>query len=195
MTQLHKRTDHYTYADYAAWPGDVRYELLAGEAEAMTPAPSTIHQALAFRLGGVVFEALRGSSGLAFAAPFDVLLDAPQQGREGAEYVVQPNLVVICDRSKIKPHGCEGAPELVVEIVSPSSSGRDYVQKLRAYERFGVAEYWIVDPGSECVNVFRVTAPGRLDLAETLTPTDTVISSAINGLSLELVQLFADLPG
>jgi len=187
-------TERYTYSDYASWPEDVRYELLNGTPYAMTPAPSSRHQILATRLSGLVSTALQDSPCVPVAAPYDVLLDAPERGRDKAENVVQPDLVIICDRNKIRPHGCEGAPDLVIEIVSPSSQVRDYVQKLRAYERFGVAEYWVLDPDGRLLNVFRTTGGSRLDPVETLTAKDVAVSSAVPGLTVELARLFADLP-
>lgn len=187
------RTERYTYADYASWPEDVRYELLDGVAYAMTPAPSDKHQAVLGELFFAVRSALEDSPCQVRMAPYDVLLDAPERGRKDAEQVVQPDLVVICDRGKIKPHGCEGVPDLVVEIVSPSSNVRDYVEKLRAYERFGVPEYWILEPDAQRLNVFRITEASRLDPVASLTPEDVAESSAVPGLTVELAQLFGSL--
>lgn len=132
----------YTLEDWKTWEG--RWELIKGVAYNMTPAPSTIHQELVgslyFQIRGTLEEAKAKSGGgscRAFVSPIDVFL-----GND----VVQPDLLVVCDPAKVSERGIEGAPDLVVEILSPSTAGKDVTRKRWAYEAAGVPEYLIVDP-------------------------------------------------
>ena len=132
----------YTLEDWQSWPG--RWELINGVAYDMTPAPSTTHQELVgsvyFQLRGAFEEAKRKSGGgtcRVFVSPVDVYLTSGP---------VQPDLLVVCDPAKISNRGIEGAPDLVVEILSPSTAGKDVTRKRWAYEAAGVPEYLIVDP-------------------------------------------------
>lgn len=184
----------FSYADIAARPGDTRWELIDGFEYAMTPAPSSRHQILQGKLYIAVGNALKGSPCIAVPPPFDVLLDAPEYGRNNAQNVVQPDLTVICDKGKIKPHGCEGAPDLVVEILSPASHARDYVEKLRLYERFGVKEYWIVDPQDLRLDIIRPGDDGVYRVSGNFSEKDTVTAEAVAGLTVDLGEVFADLP-
>jgi Uma2 family endonuclease len=189
-----KALERYTYADYASWPDDTRWELIDGFPYAMTPAPRARHQALVTRLAAIFSNVLKDSPCMPFVSPFDVMLDAPEFGKDFAENVVQPDLLVICDREKIKPHGCEGAPDLVVEILSPSSHTRDYIDKLRLYERFGVKEYWIIDPDGLRLHVLRPDEEKRFKVVSSLSPEDGVEAEAVEGLAFALDEVFADLP-
>jgi Uma2 family endonuclease len=143
----------YTLEDWKAWEG--RWELIHGVAYDMTPAPGTDHQAVSFRLGGQLFNALEaakatsGGDCRAFAAPTDVFLD---------EAVVQPDLLVVCDPQKISARGIEGAPDLVVEILSPRTAGKDLTRKRWLYEAAGVPEYLIVDPDERVGLLLRLEA-------------------------------------
>jgi len=134
----------YTIEDWKTWEG--RWELANGVAYDMTPAPSVEHQRVSSRLHAALFNALDEAKRKAgkgdcevFHAPIDLFL--PDQ-----ESVYQPDLLIVCDPSKITPGGIEGAPDLVVEILSPSTASRDTVRKRWAYEAAGVIEYLIVDP-------------------------------------------------
>ena len=116
-----------------------RWELIDGAAYAMSPAPKTNHQRLSFFIALEIGKYLEGRSCEAFSAPFDVRL--------ADDTVVQPDLSVICDKSKIDEKGCSGAPDLVVEILSDSTAYKDETEKRLLYERVGVREYWIINPG------------------------------------------------
>ncbi|MEE8440560.1 MAG: Uma2 family endonuclease [Spirochaetia bacterium] len=145
----------YTYGDYRTWPDDERWELIEGTAWNMSPAPMRSHQAIS----GELFLKIRshvGNEGCkVYAAPFDVLLPAIGEIEEDdVTSVVQPDISVICDPEKLTDKGCTGAPDLVVEILSPSTSKKDFNNKMALYEKHGVREYWIVDPGNKFVHVY-----------------------------------------
>ena len=141
---------HYTYADYYTWKDGRRYELIDGTAYLMEPAPQWGHQDIASQLNILIGVFLQGKPGKVFQSPFDVRLNVDA----GDDTVLQPDLVVFCDHSKLSGTGCVGAPDMVVEILSPSSRSRDSVLKFNQYLKAGVREYWIVDPESKSVQAF-----------------------------------------
>ena len=134
-------TRQYTYADYLTWEFQERVELLRGWVAKMSPAPNMYHQRVAANLYALVGSQLRGECRY-FPAPFDVRL----RRSDGGESVVQPDLSVVCDASKLTQQGCDGPPDWVVEILSKGNTKRDTRDKFRLYEESGVREYWIVDP-------------------------------------------------
>lgn len=138
----------FTYAEYCKWDDEQRWELIDGVPYNVTPAPSTRHQLLLGNLSREIMTALKGKRCQAFVAPTDVVFDEHN--------VVQPDLLVVCDRSKITEPNIQGAPDLVVEILSPSTSRKDRREKRALYERFGVKEYLVVDPINETVERFRL---------------------------------------
>lgn len=148
--------DKYTRDEFlkfiSGMPESERFELIDGYIYAMAPSPGVAHQ----RCAGVLFKMLSDFFGdkscEAFIAPLDVYL---YDEEDECENVLQPDVFVVCNKDKIKDDGCHGAPDFVIEIASPSSSDRDYVYKLFNYMRFGVREYWIVNPKTEQVSVYR----------------------------------------
>jgi Uma2 family endonuclease len=148
--------DPHTYGEYFSWPEDQRYELIDGAAYVMAPAPTRQHQRLVGELLRVVADALEGSRCEVNVAPFDV---RPPEGHEADEdiiTVVQPDISVVCDPSKLDDKGCRGAPDWVIEVLSRSSAGHDQVRKLALYERHGVKEYWLVHPVDRVVTIYRL---------------------------------------
>ena len=173
-----------TYKDYCATPDDERYELLNGNLM-MVPAPNRKHQKvlsrLARKLGNFAEE---HGLGEVYVAPFDVVLSDTD--------VVQPDLLFI---SRAREHtltdeNVRGAPDLVIEILSPSTAERDLGYKHEVYGRHGVLEYWIVDPMGETIAVHR-QRDGRLELAETFERRDTLRTAVLDGLQLKLNDIFA----
>ena len=146
-------THFHTYADYLSWPDDVRYELIDGIAFAMAPAPLRVHQEILLELAAQTRNALDGKPCRPFIAPFDVRLPRDDEADSAIDTVVQPDLVVVCDRSKLDERGCRGAPDWVIEILSPSTAGHDLIIKRRLYERVGVREYWLVHPTDRTLTV------------------------------------------
>lgn len=140
----------YTYTDYLRWRFVERVELIKGRLMRMSPAPSSTHQRVSAFLHYVLYGFFRGQRCQVFAAPFDVRL--PVGKKEGqVTTVVQPDLCVICDPGKIDEQGCNGAPDLVVEILSPGNGEREMGIKFEVYQEAGVLEYWIVDPSKHVV--------------------------------------------
>lgn len=144
------KDERYTYTDYLTWEGDERYELIDGVPYMMAPAPSSTHQGISANLMIEIGTYLRGKRCKVFAAPFDVRLNADTRD----DTVVQPDISVICDPSKIDERGCKGAPDMVIEIVSPSSVKHDQFVKQEKYRQAGVREYWIVYPEYQSVQVY-----------------------------------------
>jgi Uma2 family endonuclease len=147
---------HHTYGEYLTWPEDVRYELIDGVAYAMAPAPSRRHQEILGEIYRQVANALAGKSCRPFIAPFDVRLPRSDEADEAVDTVVQPDLSVVCDPTKLDERGCRGAPDWVVEVLSPATAGHDYILKRTVYERSGVREYWLVHPVDRIVTIYRL---------------------------------------
>jgi Uma2 family endonuclease len=159
---VRKLDRRYTYADYRAWPDDERWELIDGVAWNMSPAPSTRHQEILGELYLQVAPSLKGTPCRVFLAPFDVLLPETSIQRENdVPNVVQPDLTVVSETSRITERGCFGAPDWVVEILSPWTLKKDLDAKFALNERSGIREYWVIDPGSRTVHVYRREASGR----------------------------------
>lgn len=156
MSLPKRDTQRHTYGEYRRWPDDVRYEIIDGSAYAMAPAPSRRHQEVLGELFRQVANALEGHSCRAFIAPFDVRLPRGAEADDEIETVVQPDLAVVCDQAKLDAQGCRGAPDWVVEVLSPATAGHDHIQKRAVYERAGVREYWLVHPSDRIVTVYRL---------------------------------------
>lgn len=147
---------YHTYADYRTWPEDIRYELIGGHAFLMAPAPSLDHQTIAFEVGRQIGNALQGKPCRVLAAPVDVLLNASEKHDDDSiNTVVQPDVLVVCDRAKLTPRGIRGAPDWVLEVISPASASHDQTIKLAAYEKAGVREYWLAHPTDRVLTIYR----------------------------------------
>ena len=144
----------YSYADYLTWPEDERWELIDGVPFNMTPAPTPKHQEILGELFRILANWLKGNRCRAYMGPFDVRLAGSETPDSGIDKVVQPDISVVCDPQKIDDRGCLGAPDMIIEILSPSTFKKDLGIKLTLYESFGVKEYWVVYPLDETVMVF-----------------------------------------
>ena len=140
----------YTYADYLEWEGPERYQLINGEVFQMA-SPSVAHQALQRELLIEFGNWLREKSCQVFAAPLDVRLFPKKDNSDNT--VVQPDLLVVCDKDKLGKGSVNGAPDLVIEIVSPSNTHSELFLKFQYYLKAGVREYWIIDPDGKKVQV------------------------------------------
>jgi len=164
---LRHPAERYTYADYASWPEDTRYELIDGVAYAMA-GPNRRHQEIVGNLFLQLANALEGHPCRVYVAPFDVRLPKADEADQAVDTVVQPDLSVFCDRSKLDDEGARGAPDWVIEVLSPATAGHDQILKRHAYERSGVREFWLVHPTDRIVIVYCLTdgAYGRPDIYE-----------------------------
>jgi Uma2 family endonuclease len=146
----------YTYADYLTWQFADRVELIREWIKKMSPVPPSVHQRVAYNLSLSIGEHLRGQPCKLFFAPFDVRLRRPNQSGADADIatVVQPDLSVICDFTKIDRRGCLGAPDWIIEILSEGNARTDTDDKFRLYEECGVREYWIVQPSDSTIVAF-----------------------------------------
>lgn len=160
---VEKENRGYTYRDYLNWPADKRLELIQGVVHDMGPAPSRRHQEISGELFYQLKAYLRGKPCEVYGAPFDVRLPQSEEENEDIQTVVQPDLVVVCDRSKLDDAGCLGAPDLIIEIISPSTVALDYITKLSLYEKNKVKEYWIVHPIDKTVMVFKLKEDHKYD--------------------------------
>lgn len=192
MGQALRKTDaHFTYGDYLQWPQDERWELINGTAWNMSPAPNVRHQRILGRLHLAFGHWLADKPCDVYLAPFDVLFPAdPDQSDDAVDTVVQPDLSVFCDRSKLTDAGARGAPDLVVEILSPWTSKKDLNDKFQLYESHGVTEYWVVDPAGS-IQVYLRNAAGTYDDPQILVKTGTATSSVLSGFTVDLEPLFA----
>lgn len=151
----------FRYRDYRKWPEGEHRELIGGIAYGMSPAPRLDHQRVVLDLGSRMREFLRDKACVAYVSPIDVLL--PEQGQDDDETgnVVQPDIVVVCDPDKLaNGRYIRGAPDLVVEILSPSTMKKDVSEKFELYERSGVREYWIIEPTARWLHRYVLEFPG-----------------------------------
>ena len=185
-----KAHEPYTYADYLKWDSPERYELIDGEA-VLLAAPSTSHQLVSAELMRQLANFLEGKNCKAIAAPFDVRLFEKEAGSpEDVDTVVQPDISVVCDKSKLDERGCKGAPEMVIEIISPGSLRHDRLVKFNLYQRAGVGEVWLVDPASCSVQVF-LLEDGILLLHEVYTRKDIAKVNSLAGCFIEVGKIFS----
>ena len=187
---LPQEDERYSWTDYLAWPEGERYELIDGVAYAMSPAPRRRHQETSRAIFRQMDGALAGKPCQVYFAPFDVKLSADED--DESPTVVQPDITVTCDRSKLTDQGMTGPPDLVVEIVSPDSGLIDRRRKFALYERFGVSEYWIVDQDERVVEVWRLDGDGSYQRSGVFGPEDTVAAAAVPDLVVSLAEVFAE---
>jgi Uma2 family endonuclease len=159
----------FSYSDYCAWPDDERWELIDGEAFNMSPAPARIHQDVVVEMLAQVHESLGNSPCRVYVAPFDVRFPRGDEADEQVDTVVQPDLSVICNPDRLDEKGCRGAPDWVVEVLSPQTASKDQIRKRDLYERHGVREYWLVHPVDRVLFVYRLegAAYGKPDIRPT----------------------------
>ncbi len=183
----------YTYADYLSWLDDKRRELINGFVHLMTPAPKRKHQKISFILGNKFYNCINKNNCEVYTAPFDVRL--PKKGEtvdEKIYTVVQPDISVICDLSKLDDRGCIGAPDLIVEILSPSTAKKDMNDKFDLYQEVGVKEYWIVSPNDENINVFLLDKKGKYQLIGMYAGDMEIKVNIFDNLKIKLEDIFTE---
>lgn len=180
----------YTYADYLQWKFEERLELFRGRIFKLS-AQNTRHQVISGNLSAALNIFLKGKQCQAFAAPFDVRLPVKNREKDNeVTTVVQPDICVICDESRLDTRGCCGAPDLVIEILSPGNSKKEVRLKHELYEEAGVQEYWIVYPAEESLLVFLLNEDQKYDGAKAYAGDDLIISRSVPGFSINLKDIF-----
>ena len=181
----------YTYADYLTWQFQERVELIRGKIFKMSPAPKRVHQEVSRQLQYFIFHFFHKTDCKAFNAPFDVRLFKKTKKDQEIETVVQPDICVICDREKLDDRGCIGAPDLIVEILSPSTKNKDIKDKFELYEQNEVKEYWIVDPSNK--TVIKYTLEHGKYIGDKIRGEEEMLSSTLfPELSINLSEVFEE---
>jgi Uma2 family endonuclease len=160
MEEIKDKNKKVSYADYLTWNDDERWEVLEGEPVSMSPAPNTNHQRIILNLAVIFRKQFKGKTCEAFIAPFDVRLRHKNENNYEITNVVQPDITVVCDKKKIDDKGCIGSPDLVLEILSPFTRDKDLKRKFVLYQKYGIKEYWIVDPDKNTVAVYFLSQEG-----------------------------------
>lgn len=192
MTALRKLTALHTYADYLTWGEEVRGELIDGLFYDMTPAPTPQHQDTVLGVSTQLRDQLRGKPCKVYIAPLDVLL--LNDGREDASSrnVVQPDVLIVCDRSKVGEKALRGAPDWVLEVLSPGTSRKDQINKLDLYERAGVREYWLLHPIERVLTVYTRADDGRYGRARVLEAIGTTSLSILPKVVIDWAEIYED---
>lgn len=180
----------YTYADYLRWKFDERVELFKGKIFKMSPAPNRRHQEISMRVSFTLFNLFRNHPCKLYAAPIDVRLPRKDEKGNDIHTVVQPDICVICDENKLDEKGCIGAPDLIIEILSPGNSKKEMKNKFEIYEEAGVREYWMVNPLDEFVLV-NVLENGKFDTKKPIVD-DQVQSYIFPELNIHTDDIFKE---
>lgn len=184
----------YTYADYLTWLDNKTRELLDGFVRLMSPAPTLTHAQISGKIFNSFMNYINDKKGKCqtFSAPFDVRLPGkPGEIADDKIYtVVQPDICIVCDETKLDRRGCLGAPDLIVEIISPSSLKYDLNDKFNLYEAAGVKEYWVVSPEAKSVNVFILQDNGKYDRGAVYEEEIEIPVKTLPGLILSTTQIF-----
>lgn len=188
-----KKENHkYTYRDYLNWTMDERWEIIGGVPYAMSPAPSRNHQKISGELFARIHSYLRGKTCEVYSASFDVRILTNGESDENATNVVQPDISVICDSSKLDDKGCMGSPDIIIEIVSPSTLKKDIKDKFYLYEKALVKEYWIVYPEGKTIVVYTISDNGKYGRPEIYSEEDTIKVGIFKSLEIILKDVFID---
>lgn len=188
---LPQKERKYTYADYLTWPKNERWEIIDG-IPYMQAAPSWEHQRILAQIGRQFINFFQGKPCEAYLAPFDVRLPEGNEDDENTESITQPDISVICDKSKLKGTGYFGVPTLIVEILSPSTAAFDKKTKMKRYGRAGVKEVWIIDPSNKILDVFKLVSDGKYGQPETYSVGDTIEVDNFPNLVIDLTDVFPE---
>ena len=182
----------YSYAHYLTWLFDERVELIKGQVFKMSPAPSPYHQQISVRIASELFVFLKNRKCQVYTAPFDVRF--PKESTEDKDIytVLQPDICVICDLAKLDTRGCIGAPDIVVEILSPGNNKTELLNKYSVYEEFGVKEYWVISPAEKTFLKYTLDAKGKYQPSKLFTLSEKVESEVLPGFVLDLDEVFED---
>lgn len=182
---------NYSYADYLGWHVEERVELIKGKIFEMPSSFGTRHQQISGRLSAELWHLLRDSDYQVFGGLFDVRLPKLRSAKNGEiDTVVQPDVCVVCDPAKIDEKGCIGAPDWIIEILSPGNTKKELDHKFDVYEESGVREYWLVEPNDEVVFVYVLNEEGKFIGLKPYTVGQTLTSLTLPEYTIELSELF-----
>ena len=185
----------YTYADYLTWKFSEFVELVKGKVLRPMSAPVPIHQQYLVNLTSEIHQFLKRQPCRVYAAPFDVRLTRSLENADTQiTTVVQPDICVVCDLTKIDKRGCLGAPDFIIEIVSPGNLKHDTKTKFDLYEEAGVLEYWVVFPGEKTVLAYLLDEQGRYQVAAEYAEPGPMPVAVLPGLAIEWSEIFEELP-
>lgn len=182
----------YSYAHYLNWLFDDRVELIKGRVFKMSPAPSRAHQQVSGNILKVLYNYLENKPCKVYAAPFDVRFARDSKVDKDVYTVLQPDICVICDQAKLDDKGCIGAPDVVVEILSPGNNKMELLHKYNVYQEFGVKEYWVVSLADKTFLLYTLDSDGRYQASKLFSSSETVYSEVLSGLELRLEKVFED---
>ena len=183
--------ERYTFADVLTWGENERIEIIDGEAVMMAP-PSRIHQKISVSITSQLYNFLEGKKCEVYQAPFGVrLFEKDGDSPDDVDTMVEPDISVVCDKNKLDKNGCKGEPDLVIEILSPSTVRHDRFVKLGLYQRAGVREYWIVEPETQTVQVYTLEN-GILQPRAFYGAGDVAKVNVLNGCFVELGKVFTE---
>lgn len=182
----------YSYAHYLNWLFEDRLELIKGKIYKMSPAPSRYHQKVSINMAKSFANFLTGKSCDIYTAPFDVRFSSKSKDDKDIYTVLQPDICVICDKSKLDDRGCLGAPDLVIEILSPGNNKKELLHKYKVYEEFGVREYWVVSQGDQSILIYTLDNSRKFQPSKIFTLSEEVTSTVLPGFVLKLDDVFED---
>lgn len=190
---LPRKNRKYTYVDYLSWPEDERVEIIDGDSYLLA-APSRIHQKVLSELHRQIANFLVGKECEVYPAPFHVVLDLEgnTSNEEDIQHIFEPDITIVCDTSKLDDAGCKGTPDMIVEVISPSTARRDKIVKFNKYEQAGVKEYWIIEPQEKIVSVFTLQENLRYGRPNLYTNEDQVKVTIFDDLIIDLQMVLSE---
>lgn len=192
MPLSNKKPDElYTYADYLSWEEEERIEIIDGK-PIMQGTPSRKHQKVSGEIFFQLRQYLEGKQCEVYAAPFAVrLFEREEDTQDAIKTVVEPDIVVVCDKNKLDEQGCKGAPDFIIEILSPTTARYDLIWKLNKYQEAGVKEYWIADPLNQTIQVLELRE-GIFQRIDVYTPPAIVPVRVLNSCYIDLSKVFTE---
>jgi Uma2 family endonuclease len=183
----------YSFADYLTWKFQERIELIKGKIFQMSPAPNRFHQRVSGNLHGMFWDLMKSNPCGLYAAPFDVRLVNFKKNSADSQIVtvVQPDLCIICDFEKLDDRGCIGAPDLIVEILSPGNTDREMGIKFDLYEENLVKEYWIIEPNDKTIFIYTLQNDKYIGL-KPQTHLDKIKSPLFPDFNFDIADIFID---
>ncbi|MEQ8187769.1 MAG: Uma2 family endonuclease [Candidatus Eremiobacterota bacterium] len=192
MALPEKKQKYYSYADYLSWDSRERWEIIEGRLYNLA-SPSDVHQELSVILSSKFYNYFQNKTCRVYTAPFDVSFPSDSLDGDDKVYdVVQPDIIIVCDKNKISRKGCRGAPDIVIEILSPSTASKDFIRKQRLYEKNKVKQYWIVDPEEKSVFVFKLNEQSQYSRPEEYNKEDKIQLDGFEGLEIDLAGVFTE---